>query len=242
MKRTERLHAITEMLRRHGKWGCTAEQLADEFVVSVRTIKRDLAALQSAGLPIWSRSGPGGGYGLAERSTLPPINLTAPQAVALLAAVAAASNAPYSDQARAGVLKIVDVLDPATRRTAEQLADRVWVDADRPPSRSIMSALEEAMTQQVVIRMGYRDEAGSFTRREVEPVMFTSMQGRWYLVGWCRLRQAIRWFKLGRIEHASMTRLPCGDHSIADVGTPPASARPVFGPVAAPDRTNEASS
>jgi len=229
MKKTERLHAITEMLRRHGQWGCTAEKLAAEFSVSVRTIKRDLAALQNAGLPIWSRTGPGGGYGLAERSTLPPINLTASQAVALLAAVEAASDAPYSDQARAGVLKIVDVLDPLTRRTAEQLADRVWVDSERPPSRSIMSALEKAMTQQVVVRMDYRDGAGNSTSRDVEPVMFASMQGRWYLVGWCRLREAMRWFNLGRIQRASATRLHCGDHTVAEVGFPPTSARPVFG-------------
>lgn len=72
VKRAERLHALSEMLRRHGPRGCTAERLATEFGVSVRTIKRDLTALENSGVPVWSRPGPGGGYGLATRATLPP--------------------------------------------------------------------------------------------------------------------------------------------------------------------------
>ena len=62
MKRAERLHALTEMLRRNGTRGCTADRLAAEFEVSVRTVKRDLAALATSGAAVWSRPGPGGGY------------------------------------------------------------------------------------------------------------------------------------------------------------------------------------
>lgn len=61
MKRVERLHALSDRLRRSGARGCTAERLANEFGVSVRTIKRDLDALENSGAPIWSRPGPRGG-------------------------------------------------------------------------------------------------------------------------------------------------------------------------------------
>ncbi|MGU3584616.1 HTH domain-containing protein [Rhodococcus sp. C26F] len=61
MKRAERLHALSEMLRRSGPRGCTAERLARELGVSVRTVKRDLTALENSGAAIWSRPGPGGG-------------------------------------------------------------------------------------------------------------------------------------------------------------------------------------
>lgn len=54
MNRTERLHALTESLRRAGARGRTAQQLADEFEVTSRTIKRDLAALEAGGLPVWA--------------------------------------------------------------------------------------------------------------------------------------------------------------------------------------------
>jgi predicted DNA-binding transcriptional regulator YafY len=227
VRRAERLHALSEMLRRHGSRGCTAERLAAEFGVSVRTVKRDLAALESAGAPIWSRPGPGGGYGLAARASLPPISLSPAQAVALLAAVSAAPDAPYADLASAGVRKILDVLDPATRTKADELASRVWVDAPRSSSRAVRSALEEAMAEQRVVRIRYVAGDGSASTRDVEPIMFGSRGGRWYLIGWCRLRSDIRWFLVTRIEHASVTTAPCGDHGVEEVGTPPPTARSV---------------
>lgn len=227
MKRAERLHALTELLRRQGAGSLSAERLASEFDVSVRTIKRDLAALDSAGLPIWARPGPGGGYGLATQATLPPINLTANQALALLTAVSAAAAAPYADAARAGVHKILDVLDPRTRSTAAQLAERIWVDGPARPRRATMSALEVAMTQQQVVRIRYTDRHGTTTNRDVEPVLFAATLGQWYVVGWCRLRGAMLWFSVARIERATVTQEPCSGHQVAEVGTPPPSARSV---------------
>lgn len=229
MKRAERLHALAEELRRAGTRGVTADRLAREFAVSVRTVKRDLAALETSGAPIWSRPGPGGGYGLAVGTSLPAISFSPAQAVSLLAAIAAASDAPYSDLAAAGVRKIVDVLDPRTRARADALAGRIWVDAPRPASRAIRSALEEAMADQRVVRIRYVSGAGSATTRDVEPVLFASTNGRWYLIGWCRLRDAMRWFTLSRIEKATVTRAACSGHSITEVGDPPPHARPVHG-------------
>ena len=226
MKRAERLHALSEMLRRSGARGCTAERLASEFEVSVRTVKRDLAALASGGAPIWSRPGPGGGYGLAAHASLPPVSLSPGQAVALLTAAAAAPDAPFADLAAAGIRKVVDVLDPPTRARADELARRVWVDAAPSASRAIRSALEEAMADQRVVRIGYTANDGAKTRRDVEPMMFASTGGRWYLVGWCRLRHAVRWFAVGRIDRATVTTTPCEGHPIDEIGTPPPSARP----------------
>lgn len=230
VKRAERLVATFEMLRRHGARGCTAERLAAEFGVSVRTVKRDLAALDSSGAPVWSRPGPGGGYGLAARGDLPPVTLTPAQAVALLAATAAAPDAPYADGAVAAARKILDVLDPATRRRAHELAGRVWVDTTPVTSRAVRSALDEAMAEQRVVRIRYVAGDGSVTTRDVEPIMFGSTRGRWYLIGWCRLRSGIRWFVVGRIEQASVTATPCGDHGVDEVGAPPPTARSVQSP------------
>ncbi|MFF2631902.1 helix-turn-helix transcriptional regulator [Microbacterium sp. NPDC058021] len=227
MKRAERLHALSEMLRRSGSRGCSAERLAQEFGVSVRTVKRDLDALENSGAPVWSRPGPGGGYGLAGGASLPPVTLSPAQAVALMAAVSAASDAPYADLAAAGVQKILDVLDPRTRARADELAGRVWVNATPASSRAIRSALEEAMAEQRVVRIRYTSGTGATTTRDVEPVLFASTNGQWYLVGWCRLRDAMRWFTVSRIERASVTAAVCSGHAVAEVGEPPANARPV---------------
>lgn len=217
------------MLRRNGSRGCSADRLAGEFDVSVRTVKRDLAALESSGAPLWSRPGPGGGYGMAVGASLPPVSLSPAQAVALMAAVSAAPDAPYADLASAGIQKILDVLDPRTRARADELAGRVWVNAPPSSSRAMRSALEEAMAEQRVLRLRYTAGDGTITTRDVEPVLFASTNGQWYLVGWCRLRDAMRWFTVSRIERASVTKMACSGHTLQEVGEPPANARPVHG-------------
>lgn len=221
MRRAERLHALREMLRRSGARGVSAKRLAREFEVSVRTVKRDLDALENSGAPIWSRPGPGGGYGMAQGGSMPPVNLTPAQAVALQAAVSAASEAPYADLTGAGVRKIMDVLDSKTRAHADELAHRIWVNSPRSSSRAIRSAMEEAMTEQRVLRIRYTSLEGTTTVRDVEPVLFASTSGRWYLVGWCLLRDAMRWFAVTRIERATVTMTPCSGHTIQEVGEPP---------------------
>ena len=227
MKRVERLHALSEMLRRSGSRGCTADRLATEFGVSVRTIKRDLEALENSGAPIWSRPGPGGGYGLATQANLPPVSLTPAQAVALLAAVSAASDAPYADLASVAIRKIMDVLDPRTRVKADELARRIWVNTDQPGTRAVRSALEEAMSEQRVVRIRYTAQDGTKTTRDVEPVIFASTNGHWHLIGWCRLRSDMRWFRVSRIEHAAATKTGCGTHGVEEIGIPPATSRSV---------------
>jgi predicted DNA-binding transcriptional regulator YafY len=89
MNRTERLYALVEELRARAPRTMRAAELAARFAVSTRIIERDLLALQEAGVPIWAQPGPGGGYGLDVDTTLPPLNQTPDEAVALATALAA---------------------------------------------------------------------------------------------------------------------------------------------------------
>jgi predicted DNA-binding transcriptional regulator YafY len=84
------------------------------------------------------------------------------------------------------------------------------------------------MAEQRVLRIRYASRTGT-TTRDVEPVLFASTNGQWYLIGWCRLRDAMRWFVVSRIERASVTATACGDHTVHEVGEPPTHARPVHG-------------
>jgi predicted DNA-binding transcriptional regulator YafY len=85
------------------------------------------------------------------------------------------------------------------------------------------------MAEQRVVRLRYTSRDGTTTTRDVEPVLFASTNGQWYLVGWCRLREAMRWFTVSRIERASVTTAACDGHAVDEVGAPPANARPVHG-------------
>lgn len=224
MKRTERLHAISESLRRSGARGQTAERLADEFGVTVRTIKRDLDALKAAGTPIWSQPGPGGGYGAIPGTTLPPISLSPTQAMALLATISASPIGPFTDLAAAGIRKIADALDTNIRQEAEQLANRIWINDPTPTSREIWSPLEQAMVDRRVLHIRYQSLKDETTNRAVEPILLACTNNQWYLIAWCQLRQAVRWFAVARIHKATVTTNPCSPHSLSEVGTPPPTA------------------
>lgn len=155
MNRTDRLHAVSEELRRAGTRGRTAGQLAGWLEVSTRTIKRDVAGLQQAGLPVWAQAGPGGGYILDAAATLPPVNLTPTQAVAV--ALAAEPDAPYAIDGRAALEKILSVMDPAARNSAEELAGRVWVRTSPAERRTVTAVIEQGLAQKLVLAVHYRD-------------------------------------------------------------------------------------
>ncbi|MGX5656484.1 helix-turn-helix transcriptional regulator [Geodermatophilus nigrescens] len=229
MNRTDRLHALTEELRRAGPRGRTAGRLAAWLEVSTRTVKRDVDALQQAGVPIWASSGPGGGYVLDAAATLPPVNLTPAQAVAVAVALAGARDAPFAADGRAALEKVLDVLGPEARAEAERLGGRVWVrsGAGRPDPAP---AVEEALARRRVVALTYRDRTGTPSRRRVEPHLLARTGDRWYLVGWCRERDAPRWFRWDRIEAASLTTETAPERDPAAYGTPPPDARAVRAP------------
>jgi predicted DNA-binding transcriptional regulator YafY len=82
VRKKSRLFAIAEALRAR-RTGITAQQLADRFGVTLRTIYRDLECLQDGGMPIRADRGRGGGYALDKNYQLPPINFTAREAALL---------------------------------------------------------------------------------------------------------------------------------------------------------------
>src|SRR5512141_2345683 len=84
MRKKSRMFALAEALRAR-RTGVTAQELADRFGVTLRTIYRDLEALQDAGLPLRADRGRGGGYALDKSYQLPPVNFTAREAALLVA-------------------------------------------------------------------------------------------------------------------------------------------------------------
>src|SRR5688500_12599502 len=145
MNRTDRLYAIVEELRARAPRQLQASELADRFEVSPRTIERDVLALQEAGVPIWSQRGPRGGYALDPRRTLPPLNLTAEEAVALATALAASGPMPFADAIRSARMKLGAVMASSEASQAEELAGRIRV---APPPNAVehaMRAIEEAV-------------------------------------------------------------------------------------------------
>ncbi|OIK03617.1 helix-turn-helix transcriptional regulator [Streptomyces monashensis] len=208
MNRTDRLYALVEELRAAAPRPRSARALARHFEVSVRTIERDLAALQQSGLPIHAEPGRTGGYVLDRERTLPPLTITPAEATALAVALHALDGTPFAVDARSALHKVLAVMPERERRAAGELAERVrlLVPATRPapPAGPVVPrALREALTAGRVLRLDYADAAGRRTARDVEPLGFLGGTEHWYLAGWCRLRNAPRGFRLDRVRAAT---------------------------------------
>jgi predicted DNA-binding transcriptional regulator YafY len=205
MNRTDRLYALVEELRvvaprpRSGRW------LADRFEVSVRTVERDVSALQQAGTPIWAEPGRTGGYCLDPLRTLPPVNFTPPEAVAMAVALEAMAGTPFQQAARTALRKLVAAMHTSDADAARDLAARVHLLgslADLPP---VSSLIADALSAGRVLRISYQDREGAITSREVEPLGYVGKPTNWYLVGWCRLRGGVRAFRTDRIMSSVVT-------------------------------------
>jgi predicted DNA-binding transcriptional regulator YafY len=206
MNRTDRLYALVEELRARAPRTMRAIELAQRFSVSTRTIERDLLALQEAGVPIWAQPGPGGGYGLNVDTTLPPLNLTPDEAVALATALAAMPAMPFAPAGQSALRKLTAVMAPARRDEAVRLAQRIRVTPVAAlPGDPVATTISQALLDSVALDLTYIDGASRQTDRTVEPGGLIGTPHGWYLAAWCRLRQAPRTFRLDRIIRLSPT-------------------------------------
>ena len=196
--------------------------------MSVRTVRRDLEALGESGFPVWAQSGPGGGYFVDPAATLPPITLTAEQVVGLHAAVRVAGDIPFRRDVESALAKLEEALPASVRQNSRKSRSLVWVDrAQEPGASRARTVVEHATLHRLVTRITYADAAGATTRRDVEPQALAHTRGTWYLLAWCRLRNAPRWFALDRIVRADATTEPVTRDCLAEFGEPPPTAGPL---------------
>jgi predicted DNA-binding transcriptional regulator YafY len=125
MNRTDRLYALVEELRAVAPRPRSARRLAARYEVSTRTIERDILALQESGVPVYAVTGRQGGYVIDKTRTLPPLNFTAAELVALAVSLAEVEATPFAAALRSALRKVLAVAPAAQLAQAEQLMDRV---------------------------------------------------------------------------------------------------------------------
>ncbi len=222
MNRLERLYAINEELRRRAPYPVSASTLAEHFEVTRRTIERDLSALRSAGVPIDGDVGRTGGYSLAQTKGNVVFALTPEEVVALLLASRAAAGMPYTGAATSATNRLLDALPDVTRVRVDELRNRIrasefsksLAQRSRP---AVQRAVETAVRDHVVVKLRYVDAEGVVTVRAVEAHGFYGAVDGWYLVGWCRLREGGRIFRLDRITRATLTSEQVVDRDLDEV-------------------------
>jgi predicted DNA-binding transcriptional regulator YafY len=205
MNRTDRLQAIITRLQT--KKVITAQEIADEFEISLRTVYRDIRALEEAGIPIGAEAGVG--YFLDESYHLPPVMFTTEEASALLVAgklmpflADKKVNTAFNDALAKvkAVLKSTDKDHLASLDATMKVLDKA---PDIPGKQNIfLQELQHALVHKLVVQMEYFSKYNQSTnKREVEPVSLLYYGFNWHLIAWCRLRNEFRDFRLDRIQH-----------------------------------------
>ncbi|MBV7531741.1 YafY family protein [Chitinophaga sp. sic0106] len=207
MNRIDRLTAI--LIQLQGKRIVKAAEISDRFNISLRTVYRDVKALQEAGVPIGAEAGTG--YYIVDGYHLPPVMFSREEAAALLTAEKLMEK--YSDHSNEkqfgfAMQKIRSVLRGGDKDYLENLDDNIAVlrftplhlQDDAFPNR-FLSDIQAALGNQQTLSMEYfsiKDEEA--TRREVEPVGIFHSSNSWHLIAWCRLRKGYRDFRADRIR------------------------------------------
>ncbi|MCV7419198.1 HTH domain-containing protein [Mycobacterium yunnanensis] len=205
MRRAERLYALVDLLR-GARRPLSAARLSEEFEVSKRTIERDVQSLQLAGVPIYADHGVAGGYSILREHSLPPLNLTAPESLAVLAGLALLETSPYGAAARRARAKVLAISREDQLAPIDEALGAMFVIDSQPPSVSATALIPEAIAARRVTRLVYASEDGvSETTRDVEAMGLLRGGDSWMFVGWCRLRGGIRGFHLDRIRHLEIT-------------------------------------
>lgn len=136
MNRTDRLYALVEELRAVAPRPRSARQLAERYEVSTRTIERDILALQESGVPIYAEAGRSGGYAIDKSLTLPPLNFSAAEMVAIAVSLAREEHTPFAAATRSALRKVLATASAAQTAEAGELLDRVrLIGAARPAER-----------------------------------------------------------------------------------------------------------
>jgi predicted DNA-binding transcriptional regulator YafY len=161
MRKKSRLFAIAEYLRGR-RTGVRAEELAERFGVTLRTIYRDLDALRDAELPLRADRGPGGGYALDRAYTLPPVNLTAREAALLVVLGRMATElrlVPFTGTLETALDKVRGALSQSAQRELLGLVQTLqFVGVPTlPVPPAVRKAIEEAWFDKRPVRVHFRD-------------------------------------------------------------------------------------
>ncbi len=205
MPRSDRLFRLLHVMRTLPA-PVTAERLADETEVSVRSIYRDIGALRAAGARIEGEAGYG--YALIEDPALPPQNFTRIEIEALLlglAEVRFSGDAQLADAADAVLAKITATLPERQQREAAHAVQYVYrYDRREVPQRDI-AVIRTACWDETALDLQYRDAAGQVTKRRILPLTIGYMEQTLIVLGWCKVRRDYRKFRIDRIEDIALT-------------------------------------
>ena len=210
MNRLDRLTAI--LIQLQTKRVVKAEEIAERFEISLRTVYRDVKSLMEAGVPIGSEAGKG--YFMVDGYHLPPVQFNETEASAMLMAgklVEKMTDHSVRTAYESALMKIKAVLHESEKDHLENLQSTMEVkyiptDSDKEFPNHFITAIQKALSQKEVLDMEYISTyEKEFTKREIEPIGMVYYRSGWHLIAWCRLRNGYRDFRADRIKALANT-------------------------------------
>lgn len=199
MSRADRMFEIIQVLRRADR-PVTAAMLAEQLEVAIRTVYRDIAALQSQRVPVEGEAGIG--YILRPGYDLPPLMFDSGELDAIVTALSMLNRTPdtsLNEAAASALAKIVDVLPEGATFDPDDpvMLTSQWHGV--PPPAIDPETLRRAIREEAVLTLTYRDETGDDTVRDIKPLALVYYIGSQVMAAWCELRNDFRHFRIDRI-------------------------------------------
>jgi predicted DNA-binding transcriptional regulator YafY len=218
-----RIITLILMLQTHP--GQKAADLAGSLGVSVRTLHRYFEKLDEMGVPVYAEHGPQGGFFLVRGYKLPPLIFTPEEAVTIALGTSLIREMwgqLYQEAAQGALAKLENVL-PEEQRHEIAWAQRALVAtgmnrADIEMLAPLLKTLRRAVRENCRVSMIYHGGSNpNGELRELDPYALLYRWGWWYVIGFCHLRQDMRYFRVDRIAELNLTGQTFSTHADFDV-------------------------
>lgn len=208
-KRFDRIVAI--LIQLQSKKIVKAQELADRFDCSLRTIYRDIRTLEASGVPIYSEAGVG--YALMEGYRLPPVMFTREEVSSFIAAeklMQKFTDSSLGNHYASAMYKLKSVLRSNDKDWLSNIESRVVMQTAEPmfndSSPNTLAVLFESIAEKKQILLSYKTfDKEEVTQRNIEPVGVFHDHNNWYFLGYCHLRKDYRQFRTDRIQSIKKT-------------------------------------
>jgi predicted DNA-binding transcriptional regulator YafY len=215
MNRFDRITAI--LIQLQSKKVVKAQDLADRFGISLRTVYRDIRSLEEAGVPLYGEAGVG--YSLVDGYRLPPVMFTPGEAVAFITAgklMEKFTDKGVLDNFASALFKVKAVLRSTEKDLVDNLENQIDVVEHHkpiPPQSNSLDVLLQAIAEKKTVKMVYK-AFGKDTEstRLAEPIGIFHEHSYWHTIAYCHLREEYRQFRLDRIINIHCTDTPQQEH------------------------------
>ncbi len=183
----------------------SAQELADIFEVSPRTIYRDIDTISMSGIPVRSTPGVGGGFEIMENYKIDRNVFSATDLSAILMGLSGLSDMIRGDELVQALSKVKSFIPADRAKDIELQVNQIQIDLSPwTGTRNIGTYLEiikKALQESRLLAFDYADRYGKKTERTVEPYQLVLKNSHWYVYGFCHIRDDFRLFRLSRTSN-----------------------------------------